>query len=78
MYLTTYYSSELRTLESGIDLGQGINIGPGIFFKTNDVELGKIFKKNIQNGQTYVKNKIKHENFRSPWEIFQKFINVGP
>ena len=52
MYLTRYYSIELGTLESGIDLGQGINVGLGIFFKTNNVEPRKIFKKNIQNGQT--------------------------
>ena len=52
----------LSTLASGIDIGQGINVGPEKFGKKNivgpliNVGPGKFGKKNAQIVQTYVDN----------------------
>ena len=61
-----------NTLESWIDVGQGITVGPG-----------KVVKKNKRRAWTKCANlcykkPIKLENICRPWEKFQNSINVGP
>ena len=58
---------EWITLESGIDVGQGINVGPG-----------KFAKKNKRRANLCYKKPIKLENICRSWEKFQNLINVGP
>ena len=67
---TNFGSKELyHTLsptESGIDVGQGINVGSGEFGKNNK-----------QNLQTYVDQKNLTWKYLQPTEKFQNLINIG-
>ena len=62
---------KVHTLESGIDVGQGINVGPGKFVKRN--------KRRAQTkcAKLCYKKPIKLENICRPWKKFQHLINVG-
>jgi hypothetical protein len=66
------------TLESGIDVRQGITVGPGKFVKKNK-------RRALNNRRAWTncenlcyKKKIKLENVCRPWEKIQNLLNVGP
>jgi hypothetical protein len=64
--------SGVGTLESGIEVGQGITIGPGKFVKENK------HRARTKCANLCHKNPIKLENICTPWEKFQNLINIGP
>ena len=70
--------SKVCTLESGIDVRQGINVGHGKFVKKNKgraLNKRKAWKK---CAKLCYKKFIKLENICKPWNKFQNLINVGP
>ena len=69
---SSYFFSIGTTLESRIDIGQGISVGHGRFGKKNKRRAWKIGNENSQQ------NTLKTENIRSPWNEVQNFINLGP
>ena len=58
----TNFCNYVLTLDSRIDVGQGINLGPGKFGKTNKLRATTTKLRNI------------HRN----WKIFLNLINIGP
>ena len=66
------------TLESRIDVGQGITVGPGKFVKKNKYRALNKRRTWTKFANLCYKNSIKLENICTPWEKFQKVINVGP
>ena len=65
-----YAAYIVPTLESGIDVGQGITIGPGKFVKKNKPRALNEHRA-WKNVQIYViKKSIKLENICRPWEKF--------
>ena len=68
----------LISLESGIDIGQGINVGPGKFVKKS--KRGALNKRRAWTkcAKLCYKKPIKLENICRPWKKFQNLINVGP
>ena len=66
------------TLESGIDIGQGISIGPGKFVKIYKCRALNKRRAWTKCAKLCYKNPIKHENICRPWKKFQSLINVWP
>ena len=66
------------TLESGIDVGQGINLGPEKFVKKNKRRALNKHKAWTKFAKLCYKKTIKLENICRPWKRFQNLINVGP
>ena len=68
----------LSTLESGIDVGQGINEGPGKFVKNNKHRALNKCRAWTKCAKLCCKKPIKLENICRPSKKFQILINVGP
>ena len=66
------------TLESWIDVGQGITVGPGKFAKKNKRRALNKSRAWTKCANLCNKKPIKLENICRPWEKFQNLINVGP
>ena len=62
------------TLESGIDLGQGINVGPGRFVKKNKNRAWNISRAWTKCAKLCYK---KTSKYLQAMEKFQSLINVG-
>ena len=67
-----------RTLESGIDVGQGITVGPGKFVKNNKRRPLNKRRACKKCASLCYKKHIKFENICRTWEKFQNLISVGP
>ena len=67
-----------RTLESGIDVGQGINVGPGKFVKKNNHRALNKRRASTKYAKLRYKKPTKLENICGPWEKFRKLINIRP
>ena len=66
------------TLESEIDVGQGINVGPGKFVKKNKRRALNKRRAWTKCAKLCYKKPIKLENICRQWIFFQNLINVGP
>ena len=66
------------TLESWIDVGQGINVGPGKFVKKNKRRALNKRRAWTKCAKLCYKKPIKLENICGPWKKVQNLINVGP
>ena len=66
------------TLESGIDVGQGIAVGSGKFVKKNKCRALNKHRAWTKCANLCYKNPIKLENIYRLWEKFQNLLNVGP
>ena len=66
------------TLESGIDVVQGISVGPGKFVKKNKRRALIKRRARTKCAKLCYKKPIKLENICRPWKNFQNLINVGP
>ena len=66
------------TLESGIDVGQGITVGPGKFVKKNRRRALNKRRAWTKCANLCYKKPIKLENICRLWKKFQNLINVGP
>ena len=67
-----------NTLDSGIDVGQRINVGPGNFGKNNKRRALNKCRAWNKMWQLRLKKPTKFENVHSPWKKFQNLINVWP
>ena len=67
-----------NTLESGIDVGQGIIVGPEKFVKKNKHWTLNKRRAWTKCAKLCYKKTIKLENICRPWKKFQNLINVGP
>ena len=66
------------TLESVIDVGQEINVGPGKYVKKNKRRALNKHRARTKWVKLCYKKTIKRENICRPWKKFQNLINVGP
>ena len=66
------------TLESRIDVGQGITVGPGKFVKNNKRRALNKRRACTKCASLCYKKPIKFENICRTWEKFQNLISVGP
>ena len=60
-----FKGGRLHTLESGIDVGQGINVGPGIFVKKNKRRVLTKPRENIWNCSRKYSKMFKTDSFLS-------------
>jgi hypothetical protein len=65
------------TLESGIDVGQGINVGPGNFGKNNKCRALNKHRAWNKMCKLLLKTTKKLENISSPRKKLQYLIKVG-
>ena len=68
----------MYTLESGIDVGQGITGWPGKFVKNNKRRALNKRRACTKCASLCYKKHIKFENICRTWEKFQNLISVGP
>ena len=68
----------MLTLESGIDVGQGIPVGPGKFVKNNKRSALNKRRACTKCANLCYKKPIKLGNICRTWEKFQNLINIRP